>query len=173
MVPRVYYFSAVRLTLAATLLGASEFFFVAGVTLFISKHHVIATLLAIGAAILCYPLSILIYRLRHIKQSAVKIERGKLVFSAGFREKVVDLSAIKSVSLLSPNSEEIGETLHIEMHGTYEKGQWRLCTLSIPLALIAVQSTKLVEEINSHIAISRRPTHHSSGPPSASAEFKR
>jgi hypothetical protein len=83
---------------------------------------------------------------------AVILLSDRISFDSLLHQTEIPFEAIKTVSVLRPGSEQIGNKLHFELHPRTENGQRRWKSHTISLALLNTTSSDIANAVESHLA---------------------
>jgi len=152
-----FYYSVPRLLLLTLFSALAFVFFVFASFGTLHTSRMVFVMLVLAAAMVGWMLVSLIRQLIHAREPALVLDAERLIFRSGSHRKEILLCEVKAVGLLRPSSNQIGNTLYIEMHSRLEGGQRGWPTFSVPLALIVVRDVQLLELIASYVVKAGTP----------------
>lgn len=83
---------------------------------------------------------------------AVILLSDRISFDSLLHRPEIPFEAIKTVSVLRPGSEQIGNRLRFELHPRTENGQRRWPSHTISLGLLSATSSDIASAVESHLA---------------------
>lgn len=78
---------------------------------------------------------------------ALIVQSDRITFDSLLHQTEIPFDTIKTVNVLKPGSEQIGDRLHFELHSRMESGQLRWRSHTVSTALLSAKSSEIAAAV--------------------------